>query len=609
MYTTTFYSFKGGVGRSMALVNVAFEFASQGKTVLIVDFDLEAPGLQAFLEPYNTKPSRGVVDFITDYRATGAAPDVSNYLYEIDSVASPNLWFMPAGKSTKDYSSKLNSIDWQKLYEHENGYLLFEDLKAQWDQYIKPDYVFLDSRTGHTDVSGICTRQLPDSVVLLFRLDNQNLEGLCPVVENIKDETKTLKREIKIRLVPSNVPDIDDENGVLEKQISLFKNKLGFIDDNLMIRHFTDLGMLSHCIYTLDRPKTKLASEYRKLCKEISVHNVEDIEGVRDYLEKLVEGKELFLRKNAEDIENKINKISISHRQDREILFLLANLRSKQGKFQETISYLSEILSADVSDIYCLIMRATLQKAIGNISEAREDLISILRLDVSDYFDVLRLVSLISRIDPELLNELPTSKAVESLNVSEKLVVAQDLATDGYTSIARKILENIVRGKECSDRLMDLTKTELVLIAIGERKFSEAIKLIGKPLDIIEQFNFAMATWGESGEVPVDNFKKVLNIDTESSADSSDHDANYYFCMAIVYFALGNFEEALAKIDLSRSKADWGVNKIFSPWDYSYKAIDLFVKDLDRAESLISEESGVPVIIGQGNVLEGEAHA
>jgi len=62
MYVTTFYSFKGGVGRTMALVNVAVELALQGKRVVAVDFDLEAPGLDTFDlgRPAETTP--GIVD-------------------------------------------------------------------------------------------------------------------------------------------------------------------------------------------------------------------------------------------------------------------------------------------------------------------------------------------------------------------------------------------------------------------------------------------------------------------------------------------------------------------------------------------------------------------
>ena len=48
MHIVTFYSFKGGVGRTLALVNIGIELAQTGKRVLLVDFDLEAPGLDTY---------------------------------------------------------------------------------------------------------------------------------------------------------------------------------------------------------------------------------------------------------------------------------------------------------------------------------------------------------------------------------------------------------------------------------------------------------------------------------------------------------------------------------------------------------------------------------
>ena len=48
-YVFTFYSYKGGVGRSMALLNVGYTLASHGRHVLMVDMDLEAPGISSFL--------------------------------------------------------------------------------------------------------------------------------------------------------------------------------------------------------------------------------------------------------------------------------------------------------------------------------------------------------------------------------------------------------------------------------------------------------------------------------------------------------------------------------------------------------------------------------
>ena len=231
MHVVTFYSFKGGVGRSLALVNVGVELAQTGRRVLLVDFDLEAPGLHTFeaLQPKN--PQAGIVEFVDDYMTSHVAPDVREYVYEAAGIGQKGgrLWVMPAGRGDRAYQAKLSRLDWKELYEKRDGYLFFEDLKEQWKSALEPDYVLIDSRTGHTDVQGICTRQLPDAVVILFFPNKQNLDGLEGVVTDIRSEAKP-PREKKINLffVMSNVPDLDDEEEILKQRRLEFRNNLRF---------------------------------------------------------------------------------------------------------------------------------------------------------------------------------------------------------------------------------------------------------------------------------------------------------------------------------------------------------------------------------------------
>ena len=182
MYVTTFYSFKGGVGRTMALVNAAVTLALRGRRVLVIDFDIEAPGLDTFdvLRPREEVP--GVIDFVTRYLESGQAPNATDFIGECPAIGEQggSLWIMPSGRN-ETYAANFNQVDWGELYDRRNGYLLFEDLKEQWNRILEPDYVLIDSRTGHTDTSGICTRQLPDSVVILFFPNEQNLRGLTAV--------------------------------------------------------------------------------------------------------------------------------------------------------------------------------------------------------------------------------------------------------------------------------------------------------------------------------------------------------------------------------------------------------------------------------------------
>jgi MinD-like ATPase involved in chromosome partitioning or flagellar assembly len=313
VYTITFYSFKGGVGRTLALVNVAALLAQMGRNVLLVDFDLEAPGLETFdrLRPPEYHPPRvehkkagglelstrttytpsqpGMVEYVTEYMRTKRAPDVRGYVYSTGTVGEKGgqLWVMPAGRRDAEYQSALARIDWLALYREHDGFLLFEDTKAQWEQEFKPDYVLIDSRTGHTDVEGICTRQLPDAVVALFFPNEQNLVGLKEVCRRIRNEESSgLMKRILLYFVMSNVPDLDDEEGILQHWREEFNWELEFEGDepDVVIHRHESAMLINQSIFVLDRPKSRLAREYEDLMWKLIMHNPVDRDGSLRFL-------------------------------------------------------------------------------------------------------------------------------------------------------------------------------------------------------------------------------------------------------------------------------------------------------------------------------------
>ncbi len=75
----TFYSFKGGVGRSMAMANVAEILAGLGYNVVASDWDLEAPGLERYVAPDKIEVERaaaqpGLIDLLVEYKTTLTLP-------------------------------------------------------------------------------------------------------------------------------------------------------------------------------------------------------------------------------------------------------------------------------------------------------------------------------------------------------------------------------------------------------------------------------------------------------------------------------------------------------------------------------------------------------
>src|SRR5262249_13081292 len=79
---TTFYSYKGGTGRTMLLANVAWILASAGKRGLIIDWDLEAPGLPHYFHPFLIDPrleaTDGLIDMVVEYCQEALTPEEQN---------------------------------------------------------------------------------------------------------------------------------------------------------------------------------------------------------------------------------------------------------------------------------------------------------------------------------------------------------------------------------------------------------------------------------------------------------------------------------------------------------------------------------------------------
>jgi MinD-like ATPase involved in chromosome partitioning or flagellar assembly len=276
VYVITFYSFKGGVGRTFALVNVAAELARRGRRVLLVDFDLEAPGLETFERLRPAEPHPGVVEYVKDYMLTKQAPDVQKYVYSAGMVGKGNgqLWVMPAGRRDRDYQASLVNINWKRLYSDCKGFELFEDTKKQWEEAFHPDYVLIDSRTGHTDVEGICTRQLADAVVVLFFPNEQNLVGLRDVCRRIRGERERgLRKNIRLHFVMSNVPDLDDEDKALRRRLQAFHEELGIDGLAAVIHHYESVMLFNQAIFVFDRPRSRLAGEYRRLARALITAN------------------------------------------------------------------------------------------------------------------------------------------------------------------------------------------------------------------------------------------------------------------------------------------------------------------------------------------------
>jgi len=238
----TFYSYKGGVGRSLALANIACLLAEDSEhpqRVLLWDFDLEAPGLHRLFPPRDPQLC-GFVDLAYEFANKQQVPDFRHYVYQ-SQVKGIDV--LPAGKVDQAYCERLQSIDWSCFFSdspHDPGPFfgpLVDSMKKD-DAY---DYVLIDSRTGLNDQAGICTQVLPDLIVVLLRLNDQNLDGLSHVIPAIRKQLAGRNRT-NVEILPiASVVSATSSEGLRhqrEEALNLFGAKrLGYIrfDANLVV--------------------------------------------------------------------------------------------------------------------------------------------------------------------------------------------------------------------------------------------------------------------------------------------------------------------------------------------------------------------------------------
>lgn len=256
----TFYSFKGGVGRSMALANVAELLYQRGLNVLMIDFDLEAPGLERFFTtaapqaasgpgalPFHADVlrSRGIIDLLISYKALrampiataeksgepsaaassteGTAASSTPFPYRVEplknfivSVRGPRgsagggLSLMPAGRRDDNeytlYADRIRAFDWEDFFTRWSGAQFFDWFGRELNQIY--DVILIDSRTGITEMSGVCTHFLADAVVLFVAANDQNVEGTRRMASSLlrKELIATRQeRALSVLIVPSRV--------------------------------------------------------------------------------------------------------------------------------------------------------------------------------------------------------------------------------------------------------------------------------------------------------------------------------------------------------------------------------------------------------------------
>lgn len=235
-----FYSFKGGVGRTTAMLSCAWQLAAQGNHVAIVDLDLEAPGLGALCcEPPRVE-GRGVLDYLVDQIATDSAEyeDLGVPASALGEEAE-HVTVYPAGSLQGGYLEKLARLD----FMNSGGAGATSPVaKALRDLLLKirhptggtpkPQYILLDSRAGLHDIAGLSLHGLAHLDVLVGRSSEQSYQGMDLTVRTLaRRKGAALSCVVVHGLAPVTASDPiqkpeSEERHFLERMFKIFESRI-----------------------------------------------------------------------------------------------------------------------------------------------------------------------------------------------------------------------------------------------------------------------------------------------------------------------------------------------------------------------------------------------
>ena len=226
----TLFSVKGGVGCSTTAAVLAWHLARRGERVLVVDLDLESPGLSSSILDTATQPKFGVTDWFVE-ELVGQGDRVVEQMTAAPAWAhdfNGSVRVVPShGQDPGEYLAKLG-----RVYMDTSDDLWTERLKRllrRLEHDFEPTVVLVESRSGLHDIAAATVTDL-DAEVLLFAIDS---ESHWTDYRILFDHWSTHDLATRIRgrlsIVSALTPELDVEKylqGFREQAWNLFRDRL-----------------------------------------------------------------------------------------------------------------------------------------------------------------------------------------------------------------------------------------------------------------------------------------------------------------------------------------------------------------------------------------------
>jgi len=208
-----FFSIKGGVGRSTALAATAWQLAQLGKRVLVLDIDLESPGLSTALLPPEHQPAYGITDWLVEDLVDNGDAVLKEMIATSKLSHDGEIYVVPAhGNPHGEYIAKLGRVWMPKVRADGTREVWSTRLNRLIDaltEHITPDVILIDSRSGIDEVACACVTDLGATLVLLFAQEGeQTWNGYRMLFEQWQRADVARKIRERLQVVGGLIPEL-----------------------------------------------------------------------------------------------------------------------------------------------------------------------------------------------------------------------------------------------------------------------------------------------------------------------------------------------------------------------------------------------------------------
>jgi hypothetical protein len=211
-----FFSMKGGVGRSTALAATAWALAQKGKKVLVLDLDLESPGLSSALLPSDKRPQFGITDWLVEDLVDNGDVVFRGMVSTSGLSHDGEIYVVPAhGREAGEYVSKLGRVWMPKVNakgEREPWSARLNRLLGSLEERWSPNVILIDSRAGIDEVASACVTDIDASLVLMFAIDGeQTWSGYRSLFHHWGMTGMAQEIRERLQLVGAMIPEVESQ--------------------------------------------------------------------------------------------------------------------------------------------------------------------------------------------------------------------------------------------------------------------------------------------------------------------------------------------------------------------------------------------------------------